>query len=70
MWTVEFFAEQETIGTVVASFDGAPVYKGSVNLSDQDSVDDFVASAKKAHEQVKPDPVATLLQSLTDALNK
>lgn len=77
MWTLEFSKEQESIGTLVALFDGVAVLKGSVNITDEDSVADFVAKAKEsvsAEKVQKNDEAQTnvdsLLTSIITQLNK
>lgn len=75
MYTLEFYPEQETIGTLVALKDGVAIFKESVNLGDEGSVDKFIEqvkgiSTKETEEAVKESKVDTLLADITSKLNK
>lgn len=75
MYTLEFYPEQETIGALVALKDGVAIFKESVNLGDEGSVDKFIEqvkgiSTKETEEAVKESKVDTLLADITIKLNK
>lgn len=75
MWTLEFYPEQETIGTLVALLDGEAVFKWSVNLDDEKSVEDFITRAKDSQpanvaKAEKAIAVDDLLSGIAARMNK